>query len=333
MQRQLRYMRPRRALAIRANEGEDVKMTIKTTPRMLATAVVAGLSLLLTGCFITPGKFTSELVLTDAERFTFTYEGEIFFLGLSSLAAMGAAATEEFVPTDCYDEDTFEDRECTEAELAEQRAEWEANAETRAAEAQSEAKQMAAVMGGIDPTDPEASAELVKLLLRQRGWESVVDKGDGVFDVRYSVSGVLGHDFMFPVIEGFPTTNPFVQIIVRDDQVARINAPGFSAQSDNNPMAAMMGLSGGMAGLAAAQAAAASSADATADDDMSGGEAAMPPGFPVMQGTFRIVTNGRILANNTDEGPTASTAGEVLEWQVTSRTTQAPTALISMANR
>ena len=133
-------------------------MTKPTTIRMGAVSLLAGLSLLLTGCFITPGKFTSQLTLAEDESFTFTYEGEIFFLGLSSLAQMGAAS-EEFQPTECYDEETYESRDCTEEELAEQRAEWEAGAEARAAKAKKEAEQMSAMMGGIDPTDPEATEE------------------------------------------------------------------------------------------------------------------------------------------------------------------------------
>ena len=290
-------------------------MTIHQSPRLVATAMLAGLSLLLTGCFITPGKFTSELVLTEDDRFTFTYEGEIFFLGLSSLAEMGAAA-EEFSPDTCYDDDTFEERECTAEELAEQRAQWDAMAEARAAEAAREAEQMAAMMGGLDPTDPEASAELVALLERQEGWNRVVDKGDGVFDVSYSVSGELSHDFMFPVIEGFPMTNPFVQIILRDGDVVRVNAPGFAASNENNPMGGMMAGMGGMAGLAAM-----------------GSEGAPPemPEIPMIEGTFTIVTNGNIRANNTDEGPQATSSGQRLEWQISPRTTSAPTALIDLS--
>lgn len=100
-------------------------MTKQSSIRMCAASILAGLSLILTGCFITPGKFSSELVLSSDESFSFTYEGEIFFLGLSSLAQMGAAA-EEFEPDECYDDETYETRECTEAELARQRADWDA---------------------------------------------------------------------------------------------------------------------------------------------------------------------------------------------------------------
>lgn len=297
-------------------------MTVHHSPRALATALLVGLSLILTGCFVTPGKFTSELVLMDNDRFTFTYEGEIFFLAMSDLAAMGAAA-DQFEPVGCYDEETFEDRECTEAEIAEQRAEWEANAESRAAENAEQAEQMRMMMGGIDPSDPEASAELVALLLRQKGWERVEDKGNGVFDIRYSVSGTLGHDFMFPVIEGFPTTNPFVQIILRDDNVVRVNAPGFASGNEANPMSGMVAGMGGMAGLAAMQ--------SIGSEDGEGEEGAQIPNVPMMDGTFRIVTNGRILANNTDEGPSASDVRQMLEWVISPRTKQAPTALVDMS--
>ncbi|WP_299191995.1 hypothetical protein [uncultured Erythrobacter sp.] len=290
-------------------------MSIHTKPRAIAVALLTGLSLILSGCFMTPGKFTSELVLTEDDRFTFTYDGEIFFLGLSQLAQMDAA-TEEFEPEPCYIDATYEVRECSTNEISSQRAQWEAQAETRAAESAREAEQMSAMMGGIDLSDPEASAELVRMLERQEGWHSVVDKGDGVFEVSYSVSGELSHDFMFPVIEGFPMANPFVQIHLRDGDVVRVNAPGFAAQNEASPMAGMMGGMAGMAGLAA----------------MSGeeGNEAMPE-LPAIEGTFTIRTNGAIRANNTDEGASPSAEGEVLTWQISPRTSAAPTALIDMS--
>jgi len=292
-------------------------MTTAVPKRTFATALVAGLSLLLTGCFITPGKFASELVLTQENSFTFTYEGEIFFLGLSSLAEMGAAG-EEFEPDECYDEETFADRECTEAELAEQREVWELNAPIRAAQAQEQVQQMGAIMGGIDPSDPQASAELVELLSRQKGWERVVDMGDGVFDVRYSVRGELSHDFMFPVLEGFPTTNPFVQIILRDNNLVRVNAPGFAAQNESDPLGGMMAGMASLGGMAA-----------LSSQAPNGGEM---PDIPTLEGTFTIVTNGQIKANNTDEGSRKSAQGDQLVWEISPRTKAAPTALIDLSS-
>jgi len=290
-------------------------MTAHSPIRLKAAAVLASLSLLLSGCFITPGKFTSELQLLEGDQFTFSYEGEIFFLALADLAEMGAA-NNTFSST-CWDEDTFEERECTAEEEAEQRADWDAGAEMRAEKAEREAKQMAAIMGGIDPTDPEASAELTQLLLRQKGWNRVEDKGDGVFDVSYSISGNLTHDFMFPLIEGFPTTNPFVQMIMRDGDLVRVNAPGFAGQNAGGPFGALTGGMPGMAGMAAL-------AEGSPDNEGM-------PDIPAIEGTFTIITSGTIRANNTDEGSQTTSEGETLAWDISPRTKAAPTALIDMS--
>lgn len=294
-------------------------MTMFSPIRLRAAALLAGFALALSGCFMSPGKFTSEFALTGGDGFTFTYEGEIFFLGLSKLAQMDAAQ-EEFTPPDCYDYDTSESRDCTEEELSDARASWDAGAADRAAEAKKKAEQMAAIMGGIDPSDPGAAEELIKLLKRQKGWERVVHKGDGVFDVSYRVTGTMGHDFMFPMIEGFPPTNPFVQAFVRQGGQVRINAPGFATQNpDQAGMGMMMGM-GSLAGMAALGGA-------------EGGEGQAMPGVPVIDGTFTVRTAGgmRVLANNTDEGPEAAGSGEALTWRISTRTAQAPTALIALA--
>lgn len=307
-------------------------MTMFSTIRLRAAAVLAGLSLALTGCFITPGKFTSELAVTGPDSFTFSYDGEIFFVGLSKLAQMGASLDESFSPEECYDDETYETRECTADELAQQRADWEAGAAERMESKKKEAAQMAALMGGIDPSDPKAADELVRLLQRQKGWDSVVHKGDGVFDVSYRVSGTLGHDFLFPIIEGFPTTNPFVQMIQRKGGQVRINAPGFAAQSSDaggmGGLGTMMGM-GSLAGLAAMGA-----AEEMKENGSEGGAGdATLPGFPMIDGTFtvRAAPGMRILANNTDEGPQAEAGGEALVWKINPRTAQAPTALIATA--
>jgi hypothetical protein len=286
--------------------------------RLAAAALVAGLSLVLSGCFVAPGKFDSTLLLGEDNRFTFTYDGEIFFLGLSGLSQMGAAS--ESFEAKCTEDGSFEERECSASEVAEQRAEWDANADVRAAEAKQKAEQMAAMMGGIDPSDPEAAQDLAEMLMRQKGWERVVPKGDGVFEVSYSITGTMDHDFLFPVIEGFPPTGPFVQFILRDGDTVRIDAPAFAAQNDANPMGAMMGSMGALAGLAAM------------GDEQGNAEGPPMPDIPQVEGTFSVVTKGsmRILANNTDEGASPTPTGEVLTWDISPRTKAAPTALIDL---
>jgi hypothetical protein len=46
---------------------------------------------------------------------------------------------------------------------------------------------------------------------------------------------------------------------------------------------------------------------------------------------FRIVTDGDILANNTDDGPQTAAGGRALQWRVSKRTTDAPLALVRLA--
>lgn len=281
-----------------------------------AAGLLALLALVLSGCFVTPGRFTSELHLTGGDRFTFKYEGEIFFLGLSKLAQMGGETAEDFTPS-CYNDETFEARECTPEEEAAQRTEFEAEAEARATQNREQAKQLAAIMGGIDPTDPRAAEELTALLQRQNGWERVVHKGDGLFDVSYSVSGTLGHDFMFPTIEGFPATNPFVQTVLRKGRQVRINAPALTGASGDGVTGNMFGM-GSLAGLSAL------------GSPGVGPDGNPLAGLPEMNGTFtiRLAPGMRILANNTDAGPVQEGGGEALRWTISPRTRQAPTALI-----
>ena len=88
--------------------------------------------LLLGGCLFSPGKFTSELQLFANDQFAFTYDGEIQMLALGKLAEMANNSDENFV-AECYDAD-FDMAECSEAEIAEQRAEWDAGAADRRAE-------------------------------------------------------------------------------------------------------------------------------------------------------------------------------------------------------
>jgi hypothetical protein len=276
-----------------------------------AGALAAAASLALSACIVSPGAFESTFGLRRDGTFTFTYEGEIHLLALSRLAEMSnLAGGDDFVETTCWDED-FNDRECTEEEIAEQRETWEAEAEERKARAEREAESMRQFLGGIDPANPQAAEELAARLRRQEGWTRVDYRGDGLFDVAFSLNSTIGHDFVFPTIERFPMTNSFVLANLRQGRTVRVEAPGFAVQGGSNPFQGMF------AGLAAAGAASSDNSEAM-------------PTLPEMEGTFRIVTDGQILANNTDEGPQATPDGQVLEWRVNRRTEAVPMALIQL---
>jgi hypothetical protein len=283
-------------------------------------AVPAFACLALTGCFLQPGKFDSTLDVRKDGSFTFAYKGQIYLLALSKIADMAgkAEAESEFVAETCYD-DNLDERTCTADELAEQRRTWESEKQTKKQEEQKNAEAMRAMLGGIDPADPEAAKELAERLRHQAGWRSVTYLGDGLFEVDFSLSSKLSHDFVFPTIERFPMANAFVMANRRADGTVRIDAPGFTAQNSTNPMQAMMSGALGAGGPNG-------STDANQD-----GQAAPAPIVPEIDGTFRIVTDGEILANNTDEGPQTGARGKTLQWRVTKRTQVAPLALVRLA--
>ena len=55
------------------------------------------------------------------------------------------------------------------------------------------------------------------------------------------------------------------------------------------------------------------------------------PDTPTLDGTFRIITDGEILANNTDEGAEEALTGwKTLNWKIDQRTKAEPTALIRL---
>jgi hypothetical protein len=277
--------------------------------------------LALTGCFLQPGKFDSALDLRKNGAFTFTYKGQIYMLALSKIADMASkadAANAEFTPETCYDDDLNE-RKCTADEIAEQRRNWEQEKANKAKEDKNNAEMMRAMLGGIDPADPEAAKELADRLRHQAGWRAVNYLGDGLFEVDFALSSKITHDFAFPVIERFPMSNVFVMATRRADDAVRIEATGFTAQSSTNPM------QGAMGGMLSAAAASDAAKNGEADKD------AAALGIPEIDGTFRIVTDGEILANNTDEGPQAGAGGKVLQWRITKRTATAPMALVRLA--
>lgn len=331
-------------------------MCAMSSVRLKAAGMLAGLSLLLSGCFLQPGTFTSQLTLLANNDFTFTYEGEIYILGLAQLMEEQQKSRRQSFEAYCYGpepeeasedateavlepaekaveiadkpaevvtnervitsdiaepSDGFGSRECTAEEEAKQRAEWEEREAQRLERDKEQIEQVSQLLGGIDPADPNAEKELARRLERQAGFGKVVSKGDGLFDVSYSISGTLNHDFMFPMMEGFPTNGPFVQMFVRDGNVVRINAPAFAAPSTMNPMYLYLLGSPGFGTSKREE---------------------LFANMPAIDGTFTINTDGEILANNTDEGPSRKDGHQTLTWEIDSQRTAVPTALIALRN-
>lgn len=278
----------------------------KTTFDRRAAGVLSALAAvaLLAACMVSPGRFVSSLDIRANGQFTFAYAGEIHMLALSKMAEN--STQEEFVPSACYDEETTDERPCRGSEIASQKRDWEAGKQERNEKHKRDAEQMRAILGGIDPSDPEAAEELAERLRRQAGWKRVEYRGDGLFDVEFAITSQVGHDFSFPTFERFPMANPFVQLSLRDDGTVRMDAPGF-AGSTADPLKMMM------YGKSAA-----------------GQSESGTPKMPALDGKFTLTTNAAILANNTDEGPQPSTGGQQLNWKIGGSNHPAPMALIQL---
>ena len=276
---------------------------------------VAALAAMLTGCFMAPGTFTSELRIDPDGRFAFNYDGEIALVGLTQMAEMSERAQEErFSPEPCTADDGTV-RDCSSAEIGQQREEWTAAAPNRAMERAQQAEMMRLMIGEVDLSNPAKIAEFARKLERQAGWNTVRYRADGIFDVSFAIDGMLTHDFLFPVVEGFPMPGAFVQMHVRDEDIVRVEAPGYSPSggvggSDMGAIPQLMGM--------------AARSGETTGSDLAG--AKLPP----LDGTFRIVTGARVLANNTDEGGQASAGQTVLSWTIDPATRAAPMAMLQL---
>ena len=227
-------------------------------------------------------------------------------LALSKLAQMGDGAA-TFTPSPCQD-DAGKERSCGAKELADQKSSWEETRKTSAERRRREAEQMKPLMGGIDFSDPRAAQELADRLRKQAGWRRVDYRGDGLFDVDFRLGGRLDHDFQFPTMERFPNLGGFLVVSVRNDGTVRVDAPGFGSAPGGDPWRSVMGMAAMGDGKA---------------------EAA---GIPVMDGTFTIITDGEVLANNTEDAAQPDPAGKRLAWTVNARTAAAPMALVRLAH-
>lgn len=292
--------------------------------RIVATLGAAAMLLVLAGCMVLPGKFASDLALRRDGTFTFHYKGEIILAALaqgSKGVKAEAFAPEPFEQQPCTDPQTDEAHDCSAAEIAQQKAKWSDEQKSRktakANEDVQNRKMMQAFMGGIDPDDPKAAAAFAQRLARQEGYASVVSKGGGKFEVDYTASGRLDHDFTFPTIERLPMVMPFVSLIRRADGSIRVDAPAFSTAAANPVMPGLGAMAGAMS---------------TMKDTSKPGAKSGADGPPIAEGTFTVRSDGQILANNTDEGPQADGAGGLqrLDWKVDARTATAPTALIKL---
>ena len=282
--------------------------------RGAAAALTAVFALLLAACLVLPGKFAATLDVRKDGHFTYTYKGEMVILGLTKLAetALKAAPAAKFEPGPCYKDDGETERPCNKAEAAQQKADWDAAQTAAAAKQQQDLETFKKVFGGIDPNDPKAAQALAERMGHQAGWNSVVYKGNGIYNVDISISGMLDRDFAFPTIERMPGMMPFLVINRRANGEVRIDSPLMQY--------AAFGMPAGSAAQIYAQ------QRSVAKDR----NAAPWPDFPQADGHLTLTTDGVILSNNTEHGAKSVASGKQLDWDISGHTPIPPMALIGL---
>src|SRR5258708_30852637 len=158
-----------------------------------------------------------------------------------------------------------------------------------------EAEQMGKIFGlpGLDDDSNRAFAAKLK---KYAGWRSVIYRGNGVFDVDYHLEGRATQDFLFPALPDNDLLIPFIAIRRRIDGSVFVTAPA---------------LTGGQGALEAR-------AGPAAPEGMNGGPVSRA------QGRFKITTDGEILTNNSEDGPTRSPIGSELHWDIGPASTKDP---------
>jgi hypothetical protein len=204
---------------------------------------------------------------------------------------------------DGQDEDTREVA-CSTKQVAELRKTYEAEKAEAAARKAEDADKMAQ-MFGFSGSGDEANQKFAAALMKYDGWKNVTYKGKGTFDVDYRYTGKLTHDYVFPIFPKMDMIFPFIMVRKRADGAVTVTAPAL--------------IGGGIKALAGR---AKMMGDAVASRDM--------PESPQTAGLFTVTTDGEILSNNSEDGPTSDPKGKKVVWDVNPMTDRLPEMLIKI---
>jgi hypothetical protein len=243
----------------------------------LAAAIL--LPLMLASCLFMPGKFDSTLTIHKDRSFTFTYKGEVMALDLDDagkgLGDMSGGDAVEENATVVEESATDNATDVTSDETPEQKA---ADAAAKKAEKDAQYREVAAQ------------------LAKEAGYRTIEYRGDGVFYVDYAISGVLGHNFVYPYNLDTMMVFPWVSVELRGKDAVRVKATGFAKQ------------------------------------DLSGMGVPSAPGgakqTSKVNGTFTLTTDAGVVSQNNEDGAETVGSNTVITWHVTPTTPDAPMAVL-----
>ncbi|WP_150290548.1 hypothetical protein [Sphingobium estronivorans] len=183
----------------------------------LRTAGVLAVSLLLSACLVTPGKFESTLDIRADRSFSFTYKGEILASDIGK--GLGSPPSNDDpiggTPPKEQPSKLHTALQPKEQPKAEERFD-----------------------GKEDKNDEQQMQAIAAALSREKGFRSARYMGNHRFEIDYAISGRLTHAFLFPFNSDAQIVLPFVAVELRGDDRVRMKAPGYSNGYDKsqNPM-------------------------------------------------------------------------------------------------
>lgn len=279
--------------------------------------------LLLSGCFLLPGKFNANLKILDGDRYEFGYTGQIQ-MAMPDDGKLKKPSEEPFDPAklkcrdrvyksngevnsispvygddyDRYGKDanpdadnsnqTYDvvDRDCAEEEITKRKGEYDRTQARKVKRYEEESAMAGAFFGGPIPGDDATMVAFAKKLQKYRGWNKVEHAGGNIFDVEYSETGSIGNYFSFPVLPDAQMQYPFFQIVRRSDGAVELLTPGIAGQGSLFNMM-MMKESGGKA-----------------------------PKISEIDGVLTVETNGTVATNNSVDGFTEKDGRKVMSWKI-----------------
>ena len=178
------------------------------TARVTRLAMVLLMPLMLVGCLLAPGKFTSTLTINADRTFTYAYQGEVYAFDLDqAMKDMPSGNDDDTKKTDG---------------VSLQRAAFDQDKGDK-----DKAKDDAKSKADADAKNREMAATLSK----EAGFRKVEYVGDNKFLIDYQISGKLDHAYLFPYNLDAGIIVPFVAVELRANGTARVKAPGFANDS------------------------------------------------------------------------------------------------------
>jgi len=182
------------------------------TARITRLALVLLAPLMLVGCLLAPGKFTSTLTINADRTFTYSYQGEVYAFDLNeAMKDMPSGGDDDTKKTDG---------------VSLQKIGFDKSGQ-KSGKGEKNNKDDAKTQAAADAKNREMAATLSK----EAGFRKVTYVGDNKFVIDYQISGKLDHTYLFPYNLDAGIIIPFVAVEIRANGTARVKAPGFANDS------------------------------------------------------------------------------------------------------